>query len=274
MIAFDVEKWELAELLPSILVGLHLVLRIGGLEIMEDIAISPEAAGGAACVAIIIRGPENDQKKKGVIRSVAATNFDIWPAQTMARWLSSRGWNPNSGESISSRNKSVGGNRISNETATEGGIGASWISTHSSRAGCATTLYAAGAGPIDRQRRIRWKSSIYMRYIWRDNLRLRLLSSALTSPTRLSEHLQLDLVLGGKVNFGERYRNGGASRTSSPGPPLSGDEYDFFSRRYRISYRISSSRRKNSTAPTWPRYSHGYPARHTNQKGERAGGYD
>ena len=53
---------------------------------------------------------------------------------------------------------------------------------HSLRAGCATTLYAAGADPVDIQRWGRWQSSIYMRYIWYDNMRLHHLSSALTAP--------------------------------------------------------------------------------------------
>ena len=68
-----------------------------------------------------------------------------------------------------------------------------------------------------------------MMYIWRGNLRLRHLSAALTAPTQLTNHLEVDLGLARKVNFDDEFRAGGRSGSDSPGSPRPLTEYVFFS---------------------------------------------
>ena len=62
------------------------------------------------------------------------------------------------------------------------------VSSHSMREGCATTLYANGVDPVDIQRWGRWKSPVYMRYVWNETVRLRTLSYDLAEKTDLSDH--------------------------------------------------------------------------------------
>ena len=90
-------------------------------------------------------------------------------------------------------------------------------------------LYAAGVDPIDIQRRGRCKSAIYMRYIWHDNLRLRHLRFALTAPTKLKEHLQVDLEMSRRVDFQNEFRAGSASKSNGELRPRALRKYDFFS---------------------------------------------
>ena len=164
------------------------------------------------CVTVIIRGSKTDQQKTGVRRTLAETKCDMCPVKSMADWLDVKSWHPHSDETLFSGNISDRVSRILKEIATDHGVDASRVSAHSLRAGCATTLYAAGVDPIDIQRWGRWKSSIYMRYIWHDNLRLHHLSEALTAPTSLTSHLKVDAGRERKVNFDEEFRAGGASR--------------------------------------------------------------
>lgn len=71
-----------------------------------------------------------------------------------------------------------------------------------------TALYAAGFGTVDIQRWVGWKSSIYTRCVRRGDFRMRHLSAASTAPTRLADHLDVDLEVAKKVKFDERFRNG------------------------------------------------------------------
>ena len=48
-----------------------------------------------------------------------------------------------------------------------------------------------------------------MTYFWHGNLRLHHLSTAITAPTQLAKHLEVDLEAGRKVSFNEEYRKGG-----------------------------------------------------------------
>ena len=75
----------------------------------------------------------------------------------MAEWMDLKGWRPNSGEAMFSKNLAARINSTLGEIAVVNGIDASLVSTHSLRAGCATTIYAAGVNPIDIQRWGRWK---------------------------------------------------------------------------------------------------------------------
>ena len=193
----------------ALIVGFYFALRICELEGLQYRDISFGGAEGIKCVTILIRGPQTDQQKVGVRRSLASATCDMCPVLTMAAWLDIIGWRPNSGGAPFRKNIADRVNRILKEIAAGNGIDASLLSPHSSSAGCAKTLYSAGVNPEDIQRWGRWKGSIYMRYIWRDNLRFRHLSDALTSPTCLAAHQDVGLGLESKVNFDERDRNGG-----------------------------------------------------------------
>ena len=107
------------------------------------------------------------------------------------------------------------------------------VFTHSLRAGCATTLYAEGIDPVDIQRWGRWKCAIYMRYIWRGNLRLRHLSFALTSQTKLMGRLTVDLDLARKVNSQDDFRAGSSSKSNITPDPQVLHQYDFLVTRSR-----------------------------------------
>ena len=158
----DGAKWKVTELWAALMVGFHFALRIGELGKLEDRDISFGEIDGVTCITVIIRGPKTDQQKTGVRRTLAATACDMCPVQSMADWLDTKSWHPHSGEVIFSKNTPDRTNRILKEIATENGIDASRISSHSLRAGCAPTLYAAGIDPVDIQRWGRWKSSIYI----------------------------------------------------------------------------------------------------------------
>ena len=139
-----------------------------------------------------------------------ATYCDLRPVETMALWLDAMGWRPHSDEKLFPNNIT---NRISRELqeiATTRGIDASLISPHSLRTGCATTLYTAGINPTDIQRWGRWKSSIYMRYIWHGDFRLHHLCPSLTAPTRLTDHLRVDLDRARGVQFNDDFKMGGS----------------------------------------------------------------
>ena len=112
---------------------------------------------GVTCVTVIIRGSKTDQRKTGVRRTRASTACDICPVQSMDDWLDMKSWRPHSDEAIFSKHIPGRINRSLKEIATGNGIYASRISSHSLRAGCATTLYDAGIDPIDIQRWGRWK---------------------------------------------------------------------------------------------------------------------
>ena len=185
-------KWEAVELWVAILDGFHFSLRISELEGLEDRDISPDKVGGANRVTVLIRGSKTDQQQVGSRRTLVATDCDMCHVNTMAEWMGAKGWRPHSGESFFSKSNGDRINRTLKEIATGNGIDASTAPTHSLRDGGAATLYAAGIDPIAIQRCGRWKSSIYTRYIWRDNLRLHHLSSELTSPTCLAAHLKVD----------------------------------------------------------------------------------
>ena len=107
---------------------------------------------GAACITVVIRGSKNDQEKMGVRRTLAATACDMCPVQSIADWLGLKSWHPHSDEDVFIKSVSDRINRILKEIDADNGIDASRISTRSMRGGCATTLYAAGVGPIDIQR--------------------------------------------------------------------------------------------------------------------------
>ena len=96
--------------------------------------------------------------------------------------------------------------------AADCGMDPDRVSSHSMRAGRATTLYANGVGPMGIQRWGRWKSPVYMRYVWRENVRLRALSYALAKKTDLSTHLLAPEQKKRKVSFDTSYRCGGKTK--------------------------------------------------------------
>ena len=189
-----------------------------GIESLDDRDISFGEVDNAMCLTIIIRCSKTDRQKLGVRRSLAATGCDMCSVQCMVQWLDLKGWHPSSGESLFRNSISARINRSLKEIADEHGIDSTLIPTHSLRAGCATTLYSAGIDPIDIQRWGRRKSSIYMRYIWHDNLRLHHLSTALTAPTQLTNHLKVDLATERKVNFDNTHRTGREESGKESGP--------------------------------------------------------
>ena len=167
MANYEGERWKATELRAAIIAGFHFALRISEIEGFDDRDVSFQEIDGEHCVTIVIRGSKTDQQRVDARRTLAATHCDSCPVLTMATWLGAQEWRPNGGEFIFSRRIA---NRIShtlNELAMAKGLDASRFSPHSLRKGCATTLYAAGIGPIDIERWCRWKSSSYMRYMAR-----------------------------------------------------------------------------------------------------------
>ena len=132
----------------------------------------------------------------------------------MAEWLDMEGWHPNDGEAVFCKAIAARINHTLKELALEHGLDAKRFSTHSLRAGCAATLYAAGVDPVDIQSWGRWKSGIYMRYIWHDNVRLQHLSKALTSTTKLMEHLKVEVSSARKVGFANDFRAGSTGKSN------------------------------------------------------------
>ena len=125
----------------------------------------------------------------------------------MEEWLDASGWRPGAdGELFQSRICE----KISTAPkwiAPGGGIEPTQVSPRSLRGGCETKIYAAGIDPMDIQRWGRWRSSIYMRYIWRGNLRLHHLGDSLVASTRLADRSKVDLGRGAD-NFRRRFPSG------------------------------------------------------------------
>ena len=147
----------------------------------------------------------------------------------MEEWLDTKGWRPHNGEALFCKSIATRIDHTLKELALERGLDAERFPTHSLRAGCATTLYAAGIDPIDIQRWGRWKSGIYMRYIRHDNVRLQHLSTASTSTTKLMERLKVDVEGAMEVGFEHDYRDGSSGK---PGDDLNStvlNRFDFFS---------------------------------------------
>ena len=92
-------------------------------------------------------------------------------------------------------------------------MGPERVSSHSIRAGCATALYANGVDPADIQRWGRWKSPVYMRYVWRESAKLHALGHALARRANLADHLFPTGREIRKVAFRDPYRCGGSSKT-------------------------------------------------------------
>ena len=87
-------------------------------------------------------------------------------------------------------------------------MGANRISSHSRRDGCAATLYANGIDPVDIQRWGRWRSPIYMRYLWRENGKPHTLSFSLVKGTRLMNQLLAPSTKKRKVAVDDDFRCG------------------------------------------------------------------
>ena len=99
-------------------------------------------------------------------------------------------------------------NRSLENLSAECGMCPARVSSRSARAGRATAIYANGVGPIDIQRWGRWKSTVYMRYVWRENVRLQTMSFALTRRTNLSDNSLARDQTARKVPFQTPYRCG------------------------------------------------------------------
>ena len=86
------------------------------------------------------------------------------------------------------------------------------------RSGCAATLYASGADPADIRRLGRWGDSIYMRYIWCDNVLLQHPVMHLGKHTTLSRNLRAPQKGNRKVQLNTEggLRNCGSIRTATP----------------------------------------------------------
>ena len=176
----------------------------------------------------MIRGSKTDQQKAGVRRTLVATSCDLCPVYTLATWLDLKEWHPHSGEFLFNRRIAYRVNPTLKALASEHGLDEKRFPTHSMRAGRAPTLYAAGIDPIDIQRWGRWKSAIYTRYIWHDNLRLQHISEALTSTTKLAEHLRVDTEMSRRVNFPEDVRSPSSHHSAEAPSPSDLLKYDFF----------------------------------------------
>ena len=173
---YEGAQWKPKEVRAAIITGFHFAMGISEVEALEDRDVMFHESEGKSYVAIIIRGSKTDQQKAGAKRTLIATGCELCPVRTLATWLDMKGWHPNSGEFVFNRRIAYRINHTLKELAKEHGLDETRFSTHSLRAGCAATLYAAGIDPIDIQRWGRWKSAIYMRYIWHGNLRLQYLS--------------------------------------------------------------------------------------------------
>ena len=68
-----------------------------------------------------------------------------------------------------------------------------------------------------------------MRYIWRDNVRLQHLGKALTSTTKLMEHLKVDVGNARKVGFTNDYRAGSSGESNEAVKSAVLRRFDFFS---------------------------------------------
>ena len=111
------------------------------------------------------------------------------PVFCTAQWLDMKNWNPSESTSAASAAIATKINRLLKNPATECGMGPDRVRSHSVRVGRAATLYDNGIGPIDIQRWGRWEPAVYMRYVWRENARLHILSYAITRRADLSDHI-------------------------------------------------------------------------------------
>ena len=182
---------------------------MGELEQLEDKDISFCEIDGRKCIPITIRGSKTDQCHQGVQRTLLATNCPLCPVNSIAMWLYRKAWRPKSGDRVFGSSIARKLNEFLKTIALEKGIDTTRISCHSIRAGCATTLYANGIDPIDIQRWGRWKSPIYMRYVWHENVKLHTLSLALVKGTRLTNQLLAPENKKRKATFDQEYRCGG-----------------------------------------------------------------
>ena len=198
-----------SELWAAAMCGFHFALRIGELEQLEDKDISFCEIDGYKCISITIRGSKTDQCHQGVQRTLLATNCPLCPVNSIARWLDRKAWHPKSGDRVFGGSIARKLNEFLKTIALEMGIDTTRISCHSLRAGCATTLYANGIDPIDIQRWGRWKSPIYMRYVWHGNVKLHTLSLALVKGARLTNQLLAPENNKRKVTLDQDYRCGG-----------------------------------------------------------------
>ena len=168
--------------------------------------------GGETCVAIHIRGPETDQRELGVRRTLVMTGCALCPMAGIAEWLDMQAWHHHAPTKIFRTSIAINVNIFLKGLAVEFGMGPTRVSSHSMRAGCATTLYANGVGPIDIQRRVRCISPVYMGYFRRGGVELHTFSFALTIRTYLSDHLLAPEKENRKGAFQCPYRCGGKNR--------------------------------------------------------------
>ena len=141
-----------SEIRATLMLGFHFALRIGEIENLEDREISFEGVDGKKCVTIHIRGSKTDQCKLGVRRTLVMTGCVLCPVNGIAQWLDMKSWHPLSTDKVCTASIAAKVNRFLENLASECGMGPNRVSTHSMRAGCATTLYANGVDPIDMQR--------------------------------------------------------------------------------------------------------------------------
>ena len=176
------------EIWATLMLGFHLALRIGEIESLEDRDISFEMVGGKKCVSTHIRGAKTDRCKLGVRRTLVMTGCELCPVQGIAQWLDMKLWRSFGSDKIWSASIDVKMNQFLKNLALECGMEPNRVSTHSMRDGCAAALYANGVGPIDIQRWGRWKSPVYMRYVWRGNVNLHTSRYDSTRKTSLSDN--------------------------------------------------------------------------------------
>ena len=192
------------------LLGFHFAIRISEIGRLRGSDIWFETVEGTACLTIVIRSSKTDRHQHGVKRTLMETGCDICPVLNAAQWLGRKGWRPHSGSNLFSDRigKKIG--ETLKWIARNNHLDEEDFSTHSLRAGCATALYSAGDDHADIQRWGRWRPSIYMRYIWHENLRPQHLSLSLVKPTLLMDHLRAQPVADNRAQFANQieFRHG------------------------------------------------------------------
>ena len=131
----------------------------------------------------------------------------------ISKWHDVKSWHPR--DAVRLFGSSLP-NRINNflkGLEAECGMGPERACIHSARAGCAPTLYANGVDTPGIQRWRRWKSPVYMRYVWHGNVKLHTLGHSLTRRTNLTDRVLAPEQNRGEVTFQDSYRCGWGNRT-------------------------------------------------------------
>lgn len=151
-------------------------LRIGEVGKLEDRDEPSVEIDGEPCITIRISGSETDLCKLGAHRTLVETGCALCPSQGSAHRLDMKTWRPLAPTRVSRSTIANKINRFLKNLAMGRGMGPVGVSSYSPREGCATPLHSNGAAPIDIHRWGRWKLPVYMKYVWRGNVRLHTIS--------------------------------------------------------------------------------------------------